>query len=230
MTAMKRAIAYLRVSTAGQADDGVSLDAQRAKVESWCHVNDLTLSTVFVDSGISGKRADNRPELQAALAAAMSAAGVLVVYSLSRLARSTKDTILIAEQLERAGCDLVSLTEKIDTTNAAGKMVFRMLAVLAEFERDLVSERTRAALSHKKSLGQRVGQIPYGYDVGGDGSLLIPDRREQASLQLISLLRDSGHSYASIADVLNRKSIPTKQYGAEWHSMTVRRIICRPAT
>jgi site-specific DNA recombinase len=67
----------------------------------------------------------------------------LVVYSLSRLTRSTTDILHVSELMEQRGVDLVSLTEKIDTISAAGKMVFRMLSVLNEFERDLVSERTR---------------------------------------------------------------------------------------
>jgi DNA invertase Pin-like site-specific DNA recombinase len=80
----------------------------------------------------------------------------LVFYSLSRLARSTKDAIAISERLSRAGADLVSLSEKIDTTSAAGKMIFRLLAVLAEFERDLISERTKAALSVKREKRERI--------------------------------------------------------------------------
>jgi site-specific DNA recombinase len=67
----------------------------------------------------------------------------LVVYSLSRLTRSTTDMLHVSELMEQRGVDLVSLTEKINTISAAGKMVFRMLSVLNEFERDLVSERTR---------------------------------------------------------------------------------------
>lgn len=73
---------------------------------------------------------------------------MLVVYSLSRLARSTTDAIAISERLAKSGADLVSLSEWIDTTSASGKMVFRMLAVLAESERDLVSERTKTAMAH----------------------------------------------------------------------------------
>ena len=108
-----KAVGYIRVSTTRQAVDGVSLEAQRAKIEAWCTVNDFELSDVFVDAGISGKRADNRTGLQDALQAACKARGAaLVVYSLSRLARSTKDAIAIAERLEKAGADLVSLSER----------------------------------------------------------------------------------------------------------------------
>ncbi len=153
MTAAKpaRAVGYVRVSTEGQAADGVSLDAQRGRIEAWCRVNDYELIALHVDAGLSGKRADNRPGLQAALTdACRERHTALVVYSLSRLARSVKDTLEIAGRLDRAGADLVSLSEKIDSTSAAGQMVFRMLAILAEFERDLSSERTKVALTLKK--------------------------------------------------------------------------------
>lgn len=100
-----RVIAYARVSTSDQAVDGVSLDAQQARILAWCAAHGATLdpADVHVDAGLSGKRADNRPALQAALDAVCQARGVLVVYALARLARSTKDTIAIAERLDRAG-------------------------------------------------------------------------------------------------------------------------------
>src|SRR3954465_833281 len=160
-----RAVAYIRVSTEIQATDGVSLAAQQARIAAWCASNGTTLAggDVHVDAGLSGKRADNRPSLGRALESVCRERGsVLVVYSLSRLARSVRDTLAIAERLEKSGADLVSLSEKIDTTSAAGKMVFRMLAVLAEFERDLISERTRGAVALKRSRSERIGQVPYG--------------------------------------------------------------------
>ena len=157
-----KAIGYISVSTQGQADDGVSLEAQKAKIAAWCLANDYSLVDMFVDAGISGAAMGNREGLQAALDA-VGKNVALVAYSMSRLSRSTKDMLEIADQLERRGADLVSLTEKIDTTSAAGKMVFRMLAVLSEFERDLVSERTKAALAHKKANGEKYACVPFGF-------------------------------------------------------------------
>ena len=155
---MGKAIGYIRVSTDGQATDGVSLEAQEAKIRAWGDLNGYEIVSIHVDAGLSGKRADNRPALQEALSRCAKGSA-LVVYSLSRLARSTKDTLEIADRLAGTGADLVSLSERIDTTTASGKMVFRMLAVLAEFERDQVSERTRFAMAHKKGNGERVGSV-----------------------------------------------------------------------
>ena len=130
-TTAKPAIGYARVSTGSQATDGVSLDAQQGRIRAWCEANGHDLAPVEVDAGLKGGRADNRPALQQAIDTACKTGGVLVVYSLSRLARSTRDTLEIAERLDRSGADLVSLTEKIDTTSAACRLVVRMLAVLA---------------------------------------------------------------------------------------------------
>jgi len=101
-----KTIGYVRVSTSGQAQDGVSLSVQEAKIRAWSELNGAEDVVIFTDAGLSGKRADNRPALQDALKT-VGKGDALVVYSLSRLARSTKDTISIAETLDKRGADLV---------------------------------------------------------------------------------------------------------------------------
>jgi site-specific DNA recombinase len=227
-----RAIGYSRVSTDLQAAEGVSMEAQAARIRAWCEANGATLaeSDQFADSGISGKRADNRPGLQAALTTAAGAGGcVLVVYSLSRLARSVRDTLAIAERLEKAGADLVSLSEKIDTTSAAGKMLFRLMAVLAEFERDLISERTLGAVSHKRSKGERIGQVPFGSAVAGDGRRLVEDAGEREVIALMAGWRSEGWPLSRIARELNARGITTKNGAAAWSHKSVASILRRVA-
>lgn len=146
----------------------------------------------------------------------------------SRLARSTKDTIAIGEKLDKAGADLVSLSEKIDTTSAAGKMVFRMLAVMAEFEKDQISERTKMALAHKKSKGERTGTIPFGYDLGSNG-LLVDNATEQRAIEVIRELRSRGYSYRSIAEEVEQRGILTKNGKAKWTHSAVKSILTRAA-
>ena len=224
---MLRAFGYIRVSTPGQVEDGVSLETQEALIKAWCLANGCELVGIFVEGGMTAKRSDNRPELQKAIEAACLEGAVLVVYSLSRFARSTKDTLILAERLEKADADLVSLTEKIDTTSAAGKMVFRMLAVLAEFERDLISERTTAAMAHKRSKGERVSRhIPYGFDLDEDGVNLVPNEDEQRVLELVAKLRSRGLSLRAIAAELTRRGIHTKT-GKPWSHSTVQGILKR---
>lgn len=220
---MATAIGYIRVSTEGQATDGVSLDAQRAKIAAWCDLNDYTLAAVHVDAGISGKSADNRPGLQAALAECRKGAA-LVVYSLSRLARSTRDTIEISERLNKIGADMVSLSEKIDTTTAAGKMVFRMLAVLAEFERDQISERTASAMQFKKAKGERVGSVPYGHFLDGDNTTLVEHPAEQAVIRQARELRESGLSLRAVAAELDRQGIRARN-GQTFQATQIQRMV-----
>ena len=225
---METAIGYIRVSTEGQVTDGVSLDAQRERIGAWCVANGYAMAEVFVDAGISGGRSHNRPGLQAALDAVCQSRGVLVVYSLSRLARSTKDTIAIGERLDKSSADLVSLSERIDTTSAAGKMMFRMLAVLAEFERDQISERTSTAMKFKAAKGERVGKVPFGFDLSDDGVTLVPNAMEQEAVAVIRELRAGGFSLRDIAEDMNRRQVPTKE-GRPWTHSTIQRIVNRAA-
>ena len=121
------------------------------------------------------------------------------------------------------------LSERLDTTNAAGKMVFRMLAVLAEFERDLVSERTAAALHFKRQSKELVGNIPFGYDLAPDGIHLLQNELEQGAIREIKKLRAAGYSYRQIADEINRRGIKTKKGKAEWKHTAIKRILDRNA-
>lgn len=204
----RRAIGYCRVSTADQADFGVSLDAQTEKIRGWSVANGYELIEVKVDRGFSGGRCDNRPALLEALKA-VSRGDSLVVYSLSRLARSTRDTLMIAETLERKGADLVSLSERIDTTSSTGKMVFRMLAVLSEFERDVISERTSMAMAHMRSSGKYTGGFePYGYRCK-DG-VLLGVSEEMETIETICRLRGEGMSLRGISNRLSEISVTTR--------------------
>ena len=222
---MNKAIGYIRVSTEQQAEEGVSLAAQKAKIAAWCEVNEYELANVYVDSGISGKSVDKRQGLRDALAA-VKKGGVLVVYSLSRLARSTKDTLAISEQLDKAGADLVSLSEKIDTTGAAGKMMFRMLAVLAEFERDVIAERTKSAMNHKKSVGDVYSPTPFGFKAI-DGKLQQVESEALVVSEILAM-RNEGTTLSAIADSLNNRGIEGKR-GGKWFPSTVRYLIQRQA-
>ncbi|MBA7495970.1 DNA-invertase hin [subsurface metagenome] len=208
-----QAIGYIRVSTSGQVEEGVSLEAQQAKINAWCIANDYELLDVFIDAGISGKNLNRKGLVEAIDILAPGTA--IVVYSLSRLTRSTKDMLHLAEVIEDKQADLVSLSEKIDTTSAAGRMVFRMLAVLNEFERDQISERTKTALAHKKANGERIGTVPYGYRLTEDGKTLNKDENEQTVLTRMKRLRSKGHTLQAIADRLNKEGAYTRR-GTVW--------------
>ena len=214
-----KAVGYIRVSTTKQADEGVSLAVQELKIRQWASLNDADLLSVHHDDGVSGKTAA-RSGLQAALADARKTGAALVVYSLSRLSRSTRDTLSIADELDKAGCDLVVLHEKIDTTTPSGRMVFRMLAAINEFERDQVAERTKSAMAHIKAQGRRVGSIPHGYRLG-DGNALVSDEREQEIGRLVRELRAGGWTLQSISDELAARGLFNRE-GRPFNPRSVR--------
>lgn len=220
---MKQAIGYIRVSTEQQASEGISLDAQRHKITAWCEINGYELLAIEVDAGISGKSMKKRQGLQKALNA-MKKDMALVVYSLTRLARSTKDTLTISETLRRSRSDLVSVTEKIDTTTAAGKMFFTMLAVMAEFESNTISERTRDAMRHKKATSEVYSPIPFGFKAV-EGRL----ERVEAEAVIVSEVkqrRAAGETLQAIADSLNSRGIKGKR-GGIWYPYSIKYLIER---
>lgn len=199
----------------------MSLAAQRDRIAAWCSAKSYTLGDIHADNGLSGGRADNRPALQAALRQATEGKATLVTYSLSRVARSTTDAIAISERLRKSGVGLVSLSEHLDTTTAAGKMVFRMLAVLAEFERDLISERTAGAMRHKRARGEYTGgAAPYGWRIGHDGTTLEPQESERVAIHLACNLRSNGVSLRGIGERLAAAGHPPRS-GRRWHAKTV---------
>jgi DNA invertase Pin-like site-specific DNA recombinase len=223
-----KCVTYCRVSTEGQALEGISLEAQAHKLSQWASLNDCEIIGSFEDAGLSGTRSD-RPGLAAAMDLACKQKACLVVYSLSRLSRSTADTIALADRLSKSGAELVSLSEKIDTTSASGKMIFRLLSVLNEFERDQISERTSNALQHKRSKSELVGSVPFGYSLAADGITLEENPTQQEALVLIGKLKTKGLSLRQIAQELSKLGVPTAKGNQTWTHTAVQRILNRKA-
>jgi len=217
---MTRTIAYLRVSTDKQADKGVSLDAQRAKVAAYAQLYDLELCEVIVDAGESAKSLD-RPGLQRALAMLKRGeAAALLVVKLDRLTRSVRDLGALVERYFAPGkAALLSVGEQIDTRSAAGRLVLNVLASVSQWEREAIGERTATAMQHKISLNEYTGgRAPYGYRLAADGEHLEELPTEQAVLIETRRLRAAGLSLRSVARELDRqgfKSRVGRTFGAE---------------
>ena len=146
-----------------------------------------------------------------------------------RLTRSVADwqTLIDGYFGEKAGKQLFSLSDSIDTRTAAGRMVLNMLLVVSQWEREIIGERTRDALRHKIRKGQRVGRVLYGYDLADDGKTLVANEAEQQTISLITELRASGRSLQQIAAELSERGIPTKSGLPNWVHTSVRRILDR---
>lgn len=217
------AIAYIRVSTSRQAQEGMSLDAQRSRIEDWCRLNGHSLEVVYADEGVSGKRADNRPELQRALAHVCRTGGVFVVYSLSRAGRSLDDLREISRRIDRAGAQFVSLTENIDTTSAVGRLVFTMIGAFAEFERELIAERVRGAMAYGRTQNKRQSRfVPMGWKMSGDGKSLVEDDAEQAVVRRVVSHAGSGLGAKAIYSRLVADGIVGRN-GRPWSASAIRR-------
>lgn len=157
---MKRAAIYMRVST-----DGQTTENQRLAIESYCKIQGWKVVRIYEDVGISGSQ-DKRPGLDSLKAdVAKGRFDVVLVWKFDRLARSTSHLLETLSLLQRYGADFVSVTEAVDSSTPAGKMVLTFLAAIAEFERSLIRERVICGLERAKADGTQLGRPRAGFDV-----------------------------------------------------------------
>lgn len=218
-TSRTRTVAYLRVSTDKQVDRGVSLEAQRGKVEAYASLYDLDVVSVEVDAGESAKSL-NRPALQRALAMLKTGkADALLVVKLDRLTRSVPDLCSLVNDYFRDGkLSLVSIGEQVDTRSAAGRMVLNMLTVIGQWEREAIGERTAAAMQHMKAEGKRVGAVPYGFTLANDDKTLVAADSEQTVISVARELRSRGLALRAVAATLDERGMRARngrRFGAE---------------
>jgi site-specific DNA recombinase len=222
---MKRAIGYVRVSTEQQASEGVSIEAQQAKIQAYCELYGFDLTAIEVDAGASASTL-SREGLQRALDALEAGdADALVVVKLDRLTRSVRDLDALLTHYFAERFALVSVAEQVDTTTATGRMILNVLMSVSQWEREVIGERTKAAMQHKKSLGEYTGgKVPFGKCIGADGVTLEAEPTEQAIIDDIKALQHSGLSLAQIADELNHRGA-MRRNGNQWHKVAVSRVI-----
>lgn len=231
--ALTRVVGYVRVSTERQADEGVSLDAQRARLRAHCAAHDLELVVVEADEGVSAKTLE-RPGLQRALTMLREhQADVLLVPKLDRLTRRVVDLgHLIETYFAEGRWALVSVADQIDTRTAAGRMTLFILMSVAQWEREAIGERTAEALAHLRAQGVTLGGAALGwrYADGTDRAMgrraLQPVPDEVATATRIRALREGGLSYAAIAARIAAEGHPSKR-GGRWLPNTVRRVCLR---
>ncbi|MFC1591217.1 recombinase family protein [Thermodesulfobacteriota bacterium] len=224
-----KTIGYVRVSTDEQAREGVSLASQKAKIRAYAELKDLDLMEIIEDAGISAKNL-KRPGVQRVLGMARKKEiDAIIVYKLDRMFRSTVDALETTRRFDKWCVSFHSIQETLDTQSAMGKFFFTLTAALAEMERQLIGERTRCALQHKKQNGEKTGgDIPFGYDLDATG-VLIMNPREQGAVSMIVDLRASGASLRAICSNLETGGHRTKRGGNKWHPQTVKQILDRVA-
>jgi DNA invertase Pin-like site-specific DNA recombinase len=211
-TGPPRALCYVRVSTDEQAKSGLSLDAQTATLHGEIERRGWDLVEVLVDE-VSAKRGNRRPAFERARELlAAGDADVLLATRLDRISRSVVDfaDLMAAAQDER--WQVVALDLGLDTSTTTGRMVAHILAAVAEAEREVIGQRTSAALIAKRQRGERVGRRS---SLPQEVVVRIVTRRQFAHMTL-----------QAIADELNADAVPTGQKaGARWHPSSVRAVL-----
>jgi len=207
-----RAIGYCRVSTHEQADKGLSLKNQAEKIRQYCKLKDIELVETIEDAGESAKNLD-RPGMQQIIKGCSGGEfDIVVIYKLDRLTRKVRDLgYLIEDIFERNGVQFASLKESFDTSTANGKLFMNILGVVAQWERDIISERTRDVLQSKKSKGERLGPPFYGLRLDESTGELSKHPEEMKVLNRARELRGLGLTLHEIAQVLNRENYRTRQ-------------------
>lgn len=202
------AIGYARVSTVDQSE-GYSVAAQRNRIEAYALSRGWVLADVCIDDGYTTRK--RRPAFDAMLErVASEGINHVVVVRLDRAGRSALDLLRLYEALEALGTSLVSIEEGIDTSTPVGRFLRTILAAVAELERDMVSERTRAAMAEAKRQGVRMGR-----------PLIVSDETTAAILAL----RRAKTSYPKIIKALEAGGVAPLA-GKAWYPSTVQRI-CR---
>lgn len=206
---VRNVITYCRVSTDEQAVSGLGIEAQRAAIERELNAREWSEVFAVVDAGVSGTVAPmERPQLAEALAMLEAGeADALVVAKLDRATRSIGDLVQLMERADNEGWDFVALDLGVDTATSMGRAMASVAGAFAQLERDLISERTRAALAVKKAQGVRLGR---------------PSEQSAENLDRVAELTREGLGVRKIADRMNEEGRTTGR-GGKWHPTTVHR-------
>lgn len=223
---------YVRVSTTGQAADGVSIDAQKRAIQEWSERNQMKLISIETDAGVSGTlKACDRPVL-AKLLSQLSKGDVIVTYTMSRFSRNFPDTMNTIEMIHARGAYFASVKEGYDTSSMTGEMTMRIMASVADIQAQQISEYSKEAVEGFKLSGRHNGRPPYGWRKrspdAGSGLVEVPE--EQQVIGFIRVLRSRRNDeglrtpYLTIAEELDSMGIPSPGKAKKWNSVSVKTI------
>lgn len=226
---------YARVSTEEQAQSGFSLGAQRERLEAFCVSQGWKVAGRYIDEGVSAKDL-NRPEFQRMMEE-LESGDVVLVYKLDRLTRSVRDLDDLLQAFDQRGVKFRSVTEQFDTTTATGRLFIRMVAEMAQWERETIAERSAFGKRKKAQQGEwSGGAAPIGY-------IAVPSEKQKAGRTLLKLVPDpershiipmiferylAGHGIRAIATWLNTELGARTLQGCKFHQLTISRILTNP--
>lgn len=235
-----KAMAYVRVSTEEQATFGASLDAQEARVTAYCKAQNLNLIRLYREQGVSASKPLSERPLGSQLVGDIIAERIqhVIAVKLDRLFRNAVDAMSQAEAWDKRGVALHLIDmggQALNTGGAMGRMMLTMMAAFAEFERNLIRERTSTALQYKKRAMKVYGPVPFGFHANeeprrmADGSraprVLLADQGEGATVIEMRAWRQAGWTLRKIADELNAKGVRLKRGGKLWYASTVAAVL-----
>jgi DNA invertase Pin-like site-specific DNA recombinase len=226
-----KVIAYIRVSTGKQAEEGLGLDIQEQAIRTWAKAHRHKIAAVIADEGVSGvKELDDRPGLAEALA--MVRDGSVTGICVARLDRLARDLVLqeqLLAEFRRHGADVFTtsageagyLTD--DPDDPSRRLIRQVLGAVSEYERSMIALRLRAGRRRKAEKGgYAYGSPPLGWRA--ERGQLVVDDAEAEALARIAELNHDGASLREIAGVLTDEGHRTKR-GAHWHPQTVARAL-----
>ena len=221
----KQVLTYTRVSTQEQATEGTSLEYQSNQLDQYCKMQGWQIIRKYEDAGFSGKDG-NRPDLKRLLSEVKSGQSVVVLKE-DRLARNLRLLLDIEAQLKERGVSIVFIKESIDTSTTTGRIVFQQLGLVAEWERDTITERTKTGRIQRQSKGcWAAGASLYGYDYDKTSKKLVINQMEAAVVRRIfSLYIYDRLGVMSIARLLNKEGVKTVRNANMWHPTGILNII-----
>ena len=230
---MANAVAYERVSTDRQAEEGFGLDVQDQQIRKWCDTHGHRLVAVHRDEGISGtKDTADRPGLAKAITSLEGSAEILVVARLDRLARAlTVQEAILAQAWKRNGRVVAVDAGEImpdDPDDPMRTAMRQMMGVFAQLDRAMVVARMRAGRRAKEAKGGYAGKGSPRFGQRSEGGELVADSFEQATIARIVELDGHGFSLRQIAATLEAEGLRPKR-GGRWHPTVIRRTLARVA-
>ena len=206
------ALCYVRVSTAEQVDEGLSLDAQAHSLTVAATAAGFDVE-IIREEGRSAKNIAGRPELVTALdRLAKGNAQALYVHRLDRLSRSVADFAQLLDTARRQGWTINALDIGVDSATPAGELMANVMASMSQYERRIIGVRTREAMAELRRQGVRLGR---------------PTTLPATVLAQIDDLRATGETLAAIAATMNTEQVPTAQGGARWYPATIAKVLKR---
>jgi DNA invertase Pin-like site-specific DNA recombinase len=206
----QQVMGYVRVSTDEQT---LSVEAQREALSGWCQAQHATLVDVYVDVGISGGAPlEKRPGLLAALSALTKGTALLVLRR-DRLAQDTLTAAIAERVAQKAGAAILTVTGVSDGEGPEAQLMRTMIDAFVQYERALITVRTKTAMQRRRAKGERIGAIPYGQQLAPDRVHVVDAPSEQAVIVIVQRLRADGLSSRAIAAELNQRGLTNRAGG-----------------